>query len=287
LLLHLVLLWLATTKLNTLKFLPPKHAKKNKKISLDLKQIHIPPTPKIKPIPKPVVFPSVVKSVIQKNVKPVVQVPESPKKTFLDKKIRTFATKNVKENNITKLIKKPIKKIVKKKGTPHKKLVKKRSTKKRHHLTKNPIHHVKDSLASMLMHSGTALHPTPARRSANASTISKRMIQKLYGKEFDTFTPIQKKYIRNNLSIIHQITQRTLSRNGYPTVAIQTRQQGTNVVSFYLHPNGDITGLKLKKRIGYEALDSNTLKIIRLAYKDYPLPNEKTKITFYVQYSMY
>ena len=138
----------------------------------------------------------------------------------------------------------------------------------------------------MLMGSGTSLAPRP-RRSSNAGAYGEQMIKQLYGKEFNTFTSTQKKFIRNNLSRIHQLTQRTLSRNGYPTVAIQTRQQGTNVVSFYLHPNGDITGLRLKKRIGYTSLDDNTLKVIRLAYKDYPLPNQKTKITFFVQYSMY
>jgi len=133
------------------------------------------------------------------------------------------------------------------------------------------------------MSSGTSLNPVISKRNTNSS-YSKSIIKKLYGSEFNTFSPTQKKYIRNNLNIIHQITQRTLSRNGYPTVAIQTQQQGTNVVSFYLHPNGDISALRLKKRIGYEALDSNTLKVIRLAYKDYPLPKQKTKITFYVKY---
>ena len=97
----------------------------------------------------------------------------------------------------------------------------------------------------------------------------------------------KKKFIKHNLGNIYRITQETLWQNGYPETAKRTHQSGTNVVSFYLHPNGDISNLKLKKRIGYRSLDKNTLEVIRIAYKDYPLPNQKTKIIFYVEYSIY
>ncbi len=112
------------------------------------------------------------------------------------------------------------------------------------------------------------------------------MIKQLYGSEFEGYSPKQKEFIRTNLGLIHQITQMTLSRNGYPETALRTGQQGINVVSFYLHPNGDITGLRLDERMGYEALDANTLEVIRIAYRDYPLPATKTKIKFFVQYAI-
>lgn len=296
LLLHLLILWLFTKKFDELKFLPPK--KQEKKISLNLKQVVTPPAPRPKPMPKPVVAPPVPKPVIEKKVEPIPEV-EEIKHTILDESKKTFATKSTEENNVTKVVKKPVKKVVKKevKKKPKKKIVKKKiikkkivkqkPLKKRHIVKRKPVKRSKDPLANMLMGSGTSFAPSPTRRSASAGSYAERMIKKLYGSEFDTFTPTQKKYIRNNLSTIQQITQRTLSRNGYPTVAIQTRQQGVNVVSFYLHPNGDITGLRLKKRLGYEALDKNTLKVIRIAYKDYPLPNQKTKITFYVEYNIF
>ena len=290
----MLILWLFIQKIDELQFLPPQ--KQEKKISLNLKHLVTPPpAPRQKPMPKPVVSPPVPKPVI----KPIIEKPPTPeveemKRTVLDESRKTFATKSTEENNVTKVSKKPIKKVVqkvvKKKviKKPKKKLVKKKVTKKKHITKRKPskrrVKRSKNPFANMLMGSGTSLNP---RRSASSGSYGERMIKKLYGSEFNTFSPTQKKYIRNNLSTIHQITQRTLSHNGYPTVAIHTRQQGTNVVSFYLHPNGDITGLRLKRAIGYEALDSNTLKVIRLAYKDYPLPNQKTKITFYVQYSMY
>jgi len=115
------------------------------------------------------------------------------------------------------------------------------------------------------------------------------LIQKLYGSSFDSFTPIQKKFIVDNLGGIHRITQNTLTRRGYPAgaVAMKTGQEGENVVSFDLHPNGDISNLKLEQKVGYRALDENTLETIRVAYKDYPYPKETTHIIFYVEYSIF
>ena len=131
------------------------------------------------------------------------------------------------------------------------------------------------------------MYPSQKSRPSSSGSYGARMIKKLYGEEFNTYSETQKKFIKNNLGTIHSITQRTLTRNGYPDVAVRTRQQGTNIVSFYLHPNGDISDLKLKRHIGHTALDQNTLDVIRIAYKDYPLPNKKTKIIFYVKYSIY
>ena len=57
LLLHLLLLWLFTTNFNDITFLPPQQ--KEKKISLNLKQIVTPPPapkPMPKPMPKPIVY---------------------------------------------------------------------------------------------------------------------------------------------------------------------------------------------------------------------------------------
>ena len=127
---------------------------------------------------------------------------------------------------------------------------------------------------------------TPSRPSS-AGAYGSQMIKRLYGSEFESYSQTQKKFIKNNLGLIHSITQRTLYMNGYPEIAVRTRQQGTNIVSFYLHPNGDISGLQLKKSLGYDALDSNTIEVIRTAYKDYPLPNKKTRIIFHVRYSIY
>ena len=279
-----------TAKFKEITFLPPK--KQEKKISLNLKQIVTPPpAPKPKPMPKPIISPPMVKPVVEKKIEPIPEV-EEVKRTILDEHKKTFATKSTQENNVTKVVEKPVKKVVKKKVEKKpKKVVKKKIIRKKRIAKKakpkRRTKRTKDPLANMLRGTGTSMFPTQPKRISGAGTYGERMIKKLYGSEFNTYSPTQKKYIRNNLSTIHKITQRTLTRNGYPQVAIQTRQQGTNVVSFYLHPNGDISGLRLKTRIGYTALDENTLKVIKLAYKDYPLPNKKTRLIFYVRYSIY
>ena len=293
-LLHLLILLLFTTNFKDVTFLPTH--KQEKKISLNLKQIVTPkPTPKPvvpKPKPKPVVKPPVPSQPIVEKVIPPTPKPETIKKKIVIESKKTFALKSMEDNNVTKIEPKPEKKkkVVKKevKKKPQKKLVKKKAPKKKKQKKQKP-RRSKDSLANALMGSGTSMFPQQYTPPAPASSgaYGAQMIKRLYGSEFDTYSQTQKKFIKNNLGTIHRITQRTLSMNGYPEIAVRTGQQGTNIVSFYLHPNGDISNLRLKRDIGYQALDQNTLDVIRIAYKDYPLPNKKTRIIFHVQYSLY
>jgi protein TonB len=106
---------------------------------------------------------------------------------------------------------------------------------------------------------------------------------KLYGEEYFKFSKETKKYLNNNLNNIGKVTQFYLK---YPRIAIKTNQQGMNIVQFFLHPNGDISDLKLTNSSGYRTLDKNTIKTIKIAYKDYPRPKEKTKIKIYVYYQL-
>jgi TonB family protein len=284
LLLHLLILLLFTKNWEEITFLPPKG--QEKKISLNLQQILIPPPPKPKPVPvpQPIVTPPIPMPVAEKPIEPEVQ---PIKKKVLDESKKFFAQQSTEENNVTKTEPKPVKKVVKK--VEKKKAVKKadkKSVVKKTQQYRQPKRS-SDPLANMLMGSGTSMYPSQTTRPSSSGSYGARMINKLYGEEFNTYSETQKKFIKNNLGTIHTITQRTLTRNGYPEIAVRTRQQGTNIVSFYLHPNGDISDLKLKRHIGYQALDQNTLDVIRIAYKDYPLPNKKTKIIFYVKYSIY
>jgi len=286
LLLHLLILLLFIINWREIIYLPSK--KEDKKISLNLQQVVIPPAPKPKsvpvPMPQPIVTPPIPEPVIQKPVEKAVQ---PIKRKDLDESKKLFAQQSTEENNITKTVPKSAQKIVKneEKQKNVKKLPKKLVVKKTKPYRKST--RSSDPLANALMGSGTSMYPSQPGQPTSSGSYAARMINQLYGKEFDTYSETQKKFIKNNLGTIHAITQRTLTRNGYPEVAVQTRQQGTNVVSFYLHPNGDISDLKLKRHIGHEALDQNTLDVIRIAYKDYPLPNKKTKIIFYVKYSIY
>jgi TonB family protein len=107
---------------------------------------------------------------------------------------------------------------------------------------------------------------------------------KLYGEQFFEFSENQRKYLKQNLNKIGEITQRYLT---YPRISVRTKQEGLNVIEFYLHPNGDITQVKITDSSYYTALDDNTLETIRLAYQDYPKPIEKVKIKIYVKYILY
>ena len=322
LLLHLLVLllfWVSTQKIFF-----SKPAKQEKRITLDLSHFvppPPPPKPKVKPVPPPQpIVPPRPKPKPKPRPEPkkvAEKKPEPVKKVLEEKKIFT-AKKDVQENNVTKSAEKASAKVVKKEEPkkPKKKIVKKEKKKPKKRVVKKKVKKIEKKpkkkivkkappkkpkkrvvqrrpqqkkysspLASSLMGSShTGSRPAQMRRLSSAST--QRMINKLYGSEYNGYSPEQKKFIKNNLGIIHQITQMTLIRNGYPEVAARTGQQGVNIVSFYLHPNGNITGLHLDKPMGYEALDRNTLQVIRIAYKDYPLPTKKTKIKFFVQYSI-
>ena len=107
---------------------------------------------------------------------------------------------------------------------------------------------------------------------------------KLYGEKFFEYSETQRRYLKQNLNKIGKITQRYLE---YPRVSIRTKQQGVNIAEFFLHPNGDITDLKLIDGSSYTALDRNTIYTIKLAYQDYPKPYEKVKVIMNVKYLLY
>jgi len=264
------------------------------KISLNIKQIQSKPPIAPEIIKTAIVTPPIIKK-IKEPIKEKIALKEKPiiKKKLLDTKNKLVAKKANEENNISKIvrtkaktkpkkkIKRKVKKIVKKKIKKRKKIVKKKVIKKQKIVRKSK-QYSKDPLANAIMSAKT--YKVSRRRSSSSGM---RMIKQFYGSEFNGFSNTQKKFIRKNLGSIYRITQQTLNRNGYPEVALHTQQQGTQLVTFYLHPNGNITQLRLKKRIGYASLDNNTIKVIRIAYKNYPRPRTTTKISFYVEYSLF
>jgi TonB family protein len=294
-------------------FPPPKEPKA---IMLDLKNFR--PTPKPKPIPK--------KEPIKRVIAPpkeIIDTPKPQRKVTKEKKALVIEKSN-NENNATlkrEIIKAKIKKLKEKKRAKEleaKRALEEKKAKieldkeiekmRRRELAKRKkrIRELKkleakmikeqkkrleqykkrssSSLANSLMNSGRAYRPQ-RRKQLNRNS-SSNLINRLYGKEFNTYSSAQKSFLKSNLGRIHSITQRALNRNGYPESAIRMGQEGVNVVSFYLHPNGNITNLKLEKSMGHSSLDENTLQVIRIAYSEYPLPKVKTKIKFYVNYTI-
>jgi TonB family protein len=252
-----------------LKLPPPQSS--TKKISLNLKEF-VPPAPKTKPVPKPVAPKKIEKPVVE-PIKEKPKVAVNKAKRVVEKPHRVTAVKS-EENNMTKEPKKEPVKVVKKEKP------KKIRKEAKPHPQRRPVRS-RDPLANALMGSVSSKAPKHVDR------FTKKVVNQLYGKEFYSYTKAQQQFIKNNLGEIHRITQNTLWQNGYPDVALRMRMQGTNIVSFYLHPNGDISDLRLKSSIGYRALDENTIEVIKTAYKDYPRPSKKTKIMFYVTYKIY
>jgi protein TonB len=112
-------------------------------------------------------------------------------------------------------------------------------------------------------------------------------LERLYGREYHSFTKVQKAYLEKNLSSFQVITQRVLTRLGYPKLAAKLRIGGTNIVEFMFHPDGSITNLKITNSSGYEVFDKYSLELIEIAYKDYPRPTTSTKLKFNVRYQLY
>jgi TonB family protein len=267
---YMVFIWLFMTQFTKVQI--PEKTMNERIVKIDI--INMPLPKKVEPAiaktaPKPIVKKIIKKKVVKKKV---------TKKKIVKKK--SIKKKVVKKKIVKKKIVK--KKIVKKKISkkPKPKVVEEMVYIEEPFITEPKEVKNSDDLASFL---GTqAPSPSPVVKS-----YPNNKIKKLYGSAFHSFTPTQKEFIENNLNEIQRITQNLLNQRGYPEGAGRNGQEGTNVVSFNLHPNGDISGLRLKKRIGSRPLDDNTLSLIRSAYKDYPYPSTTTRIVFYVSYSIY
>ncbi|WP_072681872.1 TonB family protein [Arcobacter sp. LA11] len=220
--------------------------------------------------PKIIPSPNIIKKV--EIVKPI------QKKIIPKKKLKTYKKvekKNIKPQKRKKIVKKPkiiIPKPIKKVETrpSFTKQVPIKPQKKRQTIPKK-------SLENFLL-----ADPVPLDRRL-LDDITKSYL-KLYGEEYNSFTKVQKVYLQKNLKNIGRITERYLK---YPAIAVRTRQHGMNIVQFNLHPNGNISDLRLSHSSGHSSLDKNTIETIEYAYKDYPRPKTVTKIKIYVSYNLY
>ncbi len=227
--------------------------------------------PETKPAAKP-----------KRETKPVRKMEDAPK--------RAVETRKTEQKEVQKIKPAPSKAIEETK--PKKEVAEKTAQKEkiekenlqRPAKTPSPLSRLAESLGAPSMPAET---PKPPTIDEIGSALSNREFKALYKDEFDRFTPEQKRFIKDNLSRIQGITQHYLTVRGYPYAAARLGQDGMNIVEFYLHPNGDISGLKVIEGAGFEELDKNSLDTIKTAYKDYPRPKETTKIRFYIYYRLY
>ena len=111
-------------------------------------------------------------------------------------------------------------------------------------------------------------------------------IKELYGEEFGKLTPGQQQYIIDNQEVMRRITQQVLTRVARVNLTPDLNVNRSNVIEFYLHPNGDMSDFKFLSKSGYYVLDDTTKETIEYAYSRYPRPKEKTLIRYNVYYNL-
>lgn len=111
-------------------------------------------------------------------------------------------------------------------------------------------------------------------------------IKELYGDEFGKMSPTQQKYILDNQEIMRRITQQTLTRVASVNLKRNFNVNTSNIIEFYLHPNGDMTDFKFLHKSGFFELDDTTKETIEYSYSKYPRPTEKILIRYNVFYNL-
>ena len=271
-LLFLLLFWILGTLSPEVK--KPKQEERKIKISLKElpKKYKESGLTKNKPEPQKMAPPMPKGKQLKKIVKPPVKFePKKPKKTpKLNKPKLKTKPKTPPKQKVEPLPSiKPFIPLMEKKKDVNK-------TKK----TKND-----DPLAWMFEDKSDKEEKVKKEKVASGGNISQD-IKELYGEEFGKLTPGQQQYIIDNQEIMRRITQQVLTRVARVNLSRDLNVNRSNVIEFYLHPNGDMTDFKFLSKSGYYVLDDTTKETIEYAYSRYPRPKEKTLIRYNVYYHL-
>jgi outer membrane biosynthesis protein TonB len=115
---------------------------------------------------------------------------------------------------------------------------------------------------------------------------SERDMKKLYGSKWGQLTEGQQKYMLDNQEIMRRITQQILTRVARVNLPNNLAVNRSNVVEFYLHPNGDMSDFRFLTKSGIYVLDDTTKETMEYAYSRYPRPKEKILIRYNVFYNL-
>ena len=125
-----------------------------------------------------------------------------------------------------------------------------------------------------------------ANQPVKSSTKLSDSIERLYGDKFNELSEGEQRYIIDNQEIMRRITQGVLDRYGRSRIPDSIRVNDTNMIEFYLHPDGSISDLRFLKNSRLSILDDTTREVIELAYAKYPRPQQKTLIRYRVWYNL-
>ncbi len=123
-------------------------------------------------------------------------------------------------------------------------------------------------------------------QTSKSSTRLTDSIDKLYGDKFNELSEGEQKYILDNQEMMRRITQAVLDRYGRSRIPDSIRTNDTNMIEFYLHPDGSISDIRFLKNSRLSILDDTTREVIELAYAKYPRPPQKTLIRYRVSYNL-
>ncbi|MBU1927853.1 energy transducer TonB [bacterium] len=143
-----------------------------------------------------------------------------------------------------------------------------------------------DSLFDILSQDKSAQEVVKEETKTSSGGNISQNIKELYGDEFGKMTPGQQQYLIDNQEVMRRITQQVLTRVARVNIKENLNVNKTNIIEFYLHPNGDMTDFKFLKKSGYYVLDDTTKETIEYAYSRYPRPNEKILIRYNVFYNL-
>jgi periplasmic protein TonB len=128
--------------------------------------------------------------------------------------------------------------------------------------------------------------PNAKEELTKSSTRISDSIDKLYGDKFNELSKGEQKYILDNQEVMRRITQGVLDRYGRSRIPDNIRANDTNMIEFYLHPDGSISEIRFIKNSNLAILDDTTKEVIELAYSKYPRPQQKTLIRYRVWYNL-
>jgi protein TonB len=143
-----------------------------------------------------------------------------------------------------------------------------------------------DPLYAMLSQDKSSKEEEKQEKKTYSESSINQNIKELYGDEFGKLSPGQQKYILDNQEIMRRITQQVLTRVARVNLPRDLNVNRSNVIEFYLHPNGDMSDFKFLEKSGYYVLDDTTKETIEYAYSRYPRPTEKTLVRYNVFYNL-
>ncbi|MEA1893151.1 MAG: energy transducer TonB [Campylobacterota bacterium] len=159
-------------------------------------------------------------------------------------------------------------------------------------LTQKPIKNIKeieDPLYAMLSQDKSpqeSERKTKKQVSRLGAGGTKKELKNLYGNEWGKLTAGAQKYMLDNREVMRRITQQILTRVARVNLKQDLNINRSNVIEFYLHPNGDMTDFRFLEKSGYYILDDTTKETISYAYSRYPRPDEKILVRYNVFYNL-